>query len=277
MLIVIVVHITPYKNVIFRPAKKIGTAEKMRAPLDVAHFEISVCATTVLDVIIGTMFLANRPKSKPKDGEQNSQSSKPAEKKTASSALSKPKPAEPKPRGKSLAARTALPTSKPEPKWGWENSWAKEILREAIKCGDITSDHTYDEMHVWHPEVEKTDRQKLPGRVRGLRQQVDQDKTAAQSDAIALAHDRKLFPIPDTNYRGEPRWQGSNAEKILKSDIKDGKHLLCKPSEYYQLHKEYEPYSVDVIRAHIYQEVKFQKYCLYRNDKKKSQFLTFRK
>lgn len=51
--------------------------------------------------------------------------------------------------------KDAMPTSEPEAKWGWEKSWAKEILRLAILNGDITDQHTHDDIHVWHPEVER--------------------------------------------------------------------------------------------------------------------------
>lgn len=213
------------------------------------------------------MFLANK-KNKNKKGPLSSVQSRAKPNQT---------PTEPKARGQSLAAPTALPTSEPQSKWGWEKSWAKEILRLAIIHGDITDKHTYDEIHVWHPEVEKTDRTKLGGRVRGLRAQLAEDDKAAKEDDLALQHDRKLFPIRETNYRGEPRWPGSVAERLLKQDIKEGKHLAMAPLAFYDSRDEYKLYSTDVIRAHIYQEVKLQKYYLYRNDAKEKSLLKFNK
>ena len=161
--------------------------------------------------------------------------------------------------------------------WRWQNSWAKEILREAIAQGDISPEHTYDEIHVWHPEVQETSRNKLPGRVRSLRAQVSKDDAAATSDAIALAHDRKLYPIPTHNYRGEPRWQGSPAETYLKKDISAAVHKTMTPFEFCSSRPEYKDYCSDVIREHAHQEVKFQKYCAFRNDKKALQFIKFSK
>lgn len=158
-------------------------------------------------------------------------------------------------------------------KWSWQHSWAKEILREAIQNEDITNMHTYDEIHAWHPEVQQTDRSKLPSRVRTLRAQVLADTGAAQDDALALEHDRKLYPMSTENYRGEPRWQGSDAEQKLKSDVAAGVHLTMLPADYYSSRPEYQAYSRDTIRGHIYQEIKLQKYCAFRNDKKKKQFV----
>lgn len=160
-------------------------------------------------------------------------------------------------------------------KWNWRNSWAKEILREAIMVGDIKEEHTYDEIYQWHPEITFTDRAKLPARVRALRAQVTGDTSSAESDALALEHDRKLYPIPSHNYRGEPRWDGSDAQRMLKADIVAGVHLSMTPVQFYVSRPVYEAYSSDVIRQHIYQEVKYQKYCLYRNDKNKSKYVRF--
>lgn len=163
-------------------------------------------------------------------------------------------------------------------KWAWQYSWAKEILRLAIIAEDISPEHTYDEIHGWHPEVEETDRAKLPGRVRGLRKQISTDQGLSATDEAALDHDRKLFPIPEFNYRGEPRWEGSSAQRLLKEDIKKGAHLTMTPEEFYYSRPEYtNSYGLTIIRQHIYQEVKFVKYCDFRNDKKKSMFISFKR
>ena len=170
--------------------------------------------------------------------------------------------------------REGRPSKKGNIKWNWEFSWAKEILRKAIMNGDITEEHTLDEIHKWHPEIEATDRTKLSGRIRGIKQQVKQDDRAAKQDDIDLSNDRKLYPVPAENYRGEPRWEGSKAQETLKADIALGLHLTMKPSKFadWDVFNEYDP---NVIREHIYQEIKFQKYCLYRKEKKKKKIHIF--
>lgn len=157
--------------------------------------------------------------------------------------------------------------------WKWETSWAKEVIRLALINGEITSTTSYDTIHKFHPEIAKTDRSKLPNRVRGLRQQVARDNGLAQSDAADLEHDRAIYPEPTHNYKGEPRWPGSMAESKLKAAVAAGEHLTLTPAEFYKSLEEYfEPYSLETIRKHIYQEVKFQKYCDWRNDKPKKAF-----
>ena len=189
-----------------------------------------------------------------------------------------PAPKPPKPPTKAQAARAKLQEereatqqekTKPESKWRWEHSWAKEILRGAIANGDITDAHTYDEIHRWHPEVEATDRKLLSSRVRALQQQISVDKQAADEDNVDLLHDLKLFPTKTHNYRGEPRWEGSDAQKALKFDIANGIHLTMTPAEFAS-RKVFKDCAEDIVQQHTHQEVKFQKYCLCRNDKKES-------
>lgn len=180
-----------------------------------------------------------------------------------------------KERRKAELASTKREGEKENNKWRWEKSWAKEILRQAVYNGDITTEHSYDEIHAWHPEVQSTDRSKLPGRMRGLREQVLVDSDEADKDALALAHDRKLYKVPTHNYRGEPRWEGSDAQKKLKMEIAQGVHLTMSPADF-ACRAVFQDYPEDVIREHIYQEIKFQKYCKYRNDAKKKSMITLK-
>ena len=171
---------------------------------------------------------------------------------------------------KVFLVKQKAPKTKPE-KWSWEFSWAKEILRRGIKEGDITKAKTYDEIHTFHSEVEATDRKLLPSRMRALWQQFAADKGTADKDAADLEHDLKLFPISTHNYKGEPRWEGSNVQKQLREDIKEGLHLETTPEEFYNSRELYTKfYCQETIRQHIYQEIKFQKYCLFRTDNKKT-------
>ena len=160
--------------------------------------------------------------------------------------------------------------------WSWEHSWAKEILREAYVNNDITDQHTYDEIHAWHPEVQATDRKALPRRFRDLKAQIKADQGSAQEDARALAHDRKLFPTPEVNHAGEPRWEGSESQRLLRLDVKEGKHLTMKPEGFYVSRPEYQIYSASVIRSHIYQEIKLTKYYTWRREKPRKAFRVFK-
>lgn len=81
---------------------------------------------------------------------------------------------------------------------------AKEIIQMGIVSGEITPAHTYNQIFMWHPEIAQTDRHLLSNRVWTLRQQIAIDNEKAAEDDAALQHDRQLYAVPVTNYRGKP-------------------------------------------------------------------------
>ena len=86
-------------------------------------------------------------------------------------------------------------------------------------------------------------------------------------EMAALAHDRKIHPKRAHNDRGEPRWEGSEAERLLQQDVKDGKDKTMKPHDLWFSHEEYQKYPKDVFRGHIYQERRCQKFLHYVKNK----------
>ena len=118
-------------------------------------------------------------------------------------------------------------------KLSWMNSWAKEILQEAIMKGDNSPEHAHNKIHKWHPEVELTNQWKLPGHVWALWQQVVGDFVAAKANALVLEHDQKLHPIPTHNQWGKQLWQGSEVQRLLQVDITSKIHLTMKPFQFH--------------------------------------------
>ena len=87
-------------------------------------------------------------------------------------------------------------------------------------------------------------------------------------DAQALEHDRKIYPPRLVDTKGRPQWAGSQAQKQLRQDIKDGKHKTKKPKELFELNPlYYEHFDLDFIRNKIYQEVKALKRVAWMKDK----------
>lgn len=169
---------------------------------------------------------------------------------------------------------TQYKRKKKKKKWSWQYSLAKEQLRKGLVSGKITLDMSIDDVFHYTPEVMKTDRKKFASRLRGLKEQVKADKKKANSDERDLCHDRSIYPIPTHNYQGEPRWEGSVAQLLLKQDVKNGRHETMSPKDLYNSRVEYySNYSLSIIQHHIYQEVKLLKYINYRNDKKNTFFL----
>ena len=79
-------------------------------------------------------------------------------------------------------------------------------------------------------------------------------------DKKAFLNFRENHPRPDLNYRGEPQWDGSDAQRLLKEDMTAGKHLKYDtPSEFRDSRPEYQTYNKKVFRGHIHQEVRLRK------------------
>jgi hypothetical protein len=66
-----------------------------------------------------------------------------------------------------------------------------------------------------------------------------------------LEEDLEKRPRPDKNIRGELRWEGSEAQKMLKIDVSNGLHLNQKPKELWETRPEYQLFTNRVFQKHI--------------------------
>ena len=148
----------------------------------------------------------------------------------------------------------------------WRNSEAQSRLRQLIESGEIPTDGSMKPKDIWKdiclplPEFAGFLSKKFSTRLRTMRKQHIDKGSRAEDDSAALAHDRLHFPAPTHNHRGEPRWQGSEAERLLKLDVGEKKHLTMEPRELHATRPEYyENYMLEGFRQHIHQEVRFRK------------------
>jgi hypothetical protein len=148
----------------------------------------------------------------------------------------------------------------------WAQSDAKKLLSEDIMNGTVDGMGWRDVVQTRRKYMQSS-RRLFANRLKNLRKQIDTAKGIAVDEEAALAHDRALFPIPSHNYRGEPRWDGSEAQRLLKHDIANGVHATMKPVDFQQTRPEYrDGYPLAVFRGHIYQEIRFSKFCQWRQD-----------
>jgi hypothetical protein len=154
----------------------------------------------------------------------------------------------------------------PKKKKGWRYCATKKLLSEDILSGAIPEDMHWHDVYWQRPEYAESKWDLFAGRLDSLRQQISHAKDRNTTEEAALVHDRALFPIPTHNHRGEPRWDGSEAQRLLKEDVAAGIHETMKPQQLYQTHPQYNDYSLAVFRGHLYQEVRFVKFCTWRNE-----------
>lgn len=169
--------------------------------------------------------------------------------------------------------KTKTTTEKVEEGEPWKGSKAKELLQEDLVSGKIPLDATEmgpQVVYCQRTEFADIEYTKFRDRLRDLRKKIKQENAFASYDAAALARDRKIYPKAEHNHRGEPRWEGSEAERLLRLDMDEGKHKIMKPIKLYHSRSEYnENYPLTVFRKHIGQEEQLRKYIEYRRTRKK--------
>jgi hypothetical protein len=158
-------------------------------------------------------------------------------------------------------------------KKAWRSSKAKSLLTEDLVNETIPLSN--DEMDAYDVYLSRVEFTEFPfnnfrNNLRALRKKIEEKRQLALEEDAALEHDRNLFPKSEFNQRGQPRWEGSDAERLLKLDMDQGHHLLQKPRELWGSRIEYQVFSRKVFRKHIYQEERSRKFRLYISSKKAS-------
>jgi hypothetical protein len=54
-----------------------------------------------------------------------------------------------------------------------------------------------------------------------------------------MKHDQIIYPTPTHNHHGQPRWEGSEAQCLLKLNVSQAKHISLQPKELFETQKEY--------------------------------------
>ena len=125
------------------------------------------------------------------------------------------------------------------------------------------------DVYAMHEEYKQYNYENFRTNLRNLRQSLHRLQGHADADSAALAHDLQVRPPAANNPRGYPRWDGSEAERLLKIDINGCMHSNMKPHILYQKRKEYQEFPLEVFRDHIYQEIRSRTGSLYWSAKKK--------
>ena len=96
-------------------------------------------------------------------------------------------------------------------------------------------------------------------RLQNIRANIRQQHSNSHQDAIAYAHDRVLYPTPTHNVNGILRWEGSEAETWLQTDVEAGVHNAMTPKQMYLSQPAYQMFTQRQIAGH-YQEIRRRKF-----------------
>lgn len=125
---------------------------------------------------------------------------------------------------------------------------AKEKLIKEIKAGTVKDETSAAEVHAKDPVYQAVKIENFKSNLRSLRKRMQKFRAFAEMDEISRQKDRELYPI---DYQG--RWGGSEADRLLKADMKEGKHKEMKPCQLRETRIEFQLYDKDQFRKHIYQ------------------------
>lgn len=151
----------------------------------------------------------------------------------------------------------------------WSKSAAKQYLKKCFREGTISSNY-HDPRQVWTDHCKDVDAFKrmqcddaFVRRLASVRDDYLKKTERCQKDLQAFTIAKRNHPTPATNFRGEPQWNGSIAQQLLKECIKAGEHTGVAPQDLWMRRIEFQVYSKDTFRDHIYQEQRLLKFNRY--------------
>jgi hypothetical protein len=105
-------------------------------------------------------------------------------------------------------------------------------------------------------------KERYQDRINTLRTAIKRSYTWAEYDNKAVVEDLEKHPLKQSNVKGEPRWEGSEAQRLLKLDVDNGVHLQAnydKPSKLRDSREAYKEFGKEKFWKHLYQEIKSRK------------------
>ena len=146
----------------------------------------------------------------------------------------------------------------------WRSSEARRLLEEDLRSGAIPLDWRemgVGEVYAQRPEFADFPFAPFGRRLQALRKQCGIKHSRSAADAMAMANDRQFVAQQLRAVGGGAlRWDGSEAERLLRLDISNGLHQNLTPKVFHQSRVEFQVYTLKVFRGHIHQEVKRRKF-----------------
>ena len=145
----------------------------------------------------------------------------------------------------------------------WRSSVVRRLLEQDLLSGAIpltNAEMPPLEVYNFRPEFAQIPYDSFPRRLKALRVQCGAKLNRSTVDAAAYNNDRRFDYQATFVALGLPRWDGSDAERLLKIDITNALHEQMAPKELYISRNEYQVFTLKVFRGHIHQEVKRRKF-----------------
>lgn len=142
----------------------------------------------------------------------------------------------------------------------WGKSAGKQCLWRLFRDQLIATNYQ-DAKEVWtnhcegHAEFERMECDNaFARRLATVRDDCPKKKDRCQTDLQACLVAKRNHPTPALNSRGEPQWNGSAAQKLLKEAVEKEEHAGVKPSVLWDSKPECRVRTPQTFRDHIHQE-----------------------
>jgi len=135
---------------------------------------------------------------------------------------------------------------------------AQDIIDDYIpKTGPFDSKEIFDTLYANDKRFENFPYNKdtYDRRIKSLRKGISDNLKEANDDHAAALEDLLKHPPKDKNIRGQFRWEGSAAERLLEQDIIDKLHEGVCPELFQATRNEYLLFDLNVFRKQIHQVV----------------------
>jgi len=150
-------------------------------------------------------------------------------------------------------------------KHSWSKSDGKALLLADIRAKRVTHAMDWDAVFQTRPKfcvgVTPVEALRLfQGRLtRAFKAVAVKDERVAHELAL-MQQDHIAHPRPALDHHGNPQWEGSQLQKLLKKDIAEGKHLTMSTTQLYNFRPEYQSMHKPLFLGKIEQEVKLVKF-----------------
>ena len=148
----------------------------------------------------------------------------------------------------------------------WGKSAAKQFLKKWFREKAISVEY-HDPKQVWesvcfgHSAFERMEYDSaFVRRLAGVRDDHLKKLDRCEDDLQAYLIAKQNHPTPELNSRGEPQWNGSEAQALLADIVKKGQHKSVAPSALHSSRPEFQVYGLRTFRDHIYQEERLLKF-----------------
>lgn len=166
----------------------------------------------------------------------------------------------------------------------WGKSAARMVILYDLESLRLsTDDDEYPPSEIWEEiyskleEFEDVPYWQFEENVIKLRNAYDKSRDKSLQEDLILADDLAKNPTTTHNARGELKFYLTRAKQLLRHDIEKQNHVGLTASEFQETRVEYRPFKKRKFRERIRQEIRFQKYRNYLEDKRMNKLAKLKK